>query len=491
MALPFFSPKAVLYGRVSTEEQASKENSIPAQIHAIKKFALDNGIEVIDEYLDEGKSARTTDRPQFQKMISAAKKKEKEFSIILVHKTDRFARNRSDSVIYKSLLKRECGVDVISVAENFDDSPTGKLLEGMMEVIAEFHSSNLAQEVIKGMSQKASTGVYVGRTPYGYIHNETTKKLEINVEEAKVVKMIFEMYSKGDSFATIKKTLNLTDTFTRQGKLWDSSSIKRIIKNPVYIGKYIWNKKSKSKIVNNDQDDWIVLDNAHEPIITTELFDKAHAVLKSKQTMVGPSMKSRYLLSSIIKCGHCGHNMIGEKKKHVSGKTYYRYVCGNYLNHKMCFYNFVHKEEIEEFIIAEIRKIVSTSTVDSNSVVSIEADTQTPEKGLLEARQKKISYKFQRQLEAYEAGIITLEELQQAKERVALEEAEIQEELKRLEKKSNELDIGEQLSLHFSSFEEVLASNDTKQIKLWLKERVNKIEVFDKNNIKIKYKHVI
>lgn len=94
-----------------------------------------------------------------------------------MHKTDRFARNRSDSVIYKSLLKKECKVDVVSITEVFDDSPTGKLLEGMMEVIAEFHSLNLAQEVMKGMKQKAEKGIYIGRTPFGYLLDENTKNL--------------------------------------------------------------------------------------------------------------------------------------------------------------------------------------------------------------------------------------------------------------------------------------------------------------------------
>ena len=170
-----FNKYVILYARVSTEEQATRDNSIPAQTNAIKKYAYSNNIEIVKEYVDEGKSARTADRPQFQQMISDAKKKDKSFSLILIHKTDRFARNRSDSVIYKSLLKKECGVDVISITELFDDSPTGKLLEGMMEVIAEFHLLNLAQEVMKGLKQKAGTRSYLGRVPFGYNLNNDTK----------------------------------------------------------------------------------------------------------------------------------------------------------------------------------------------------------------------------------------------------------------------------------------------------------------------------
>lgn len=479
---------AVLYARVSTEEQASKDNSIPAQINAIKKFALTNGMEIIGEYIDEGKSARTADRPKFQQMISDAKKKDKQFSIILIHKTDRFARNRSDSVIYKSLLSKQCGVNVISITENFDDSPTGKLLEGMMEVIAEFHSLNLAQEVMKGMKQKASKGVYIGRTPFGYSLNKETKRLKINVDEAKTIKIMFEMYSKGDSFGTIKKHLNLNSLLTRNNKFWDSSSIKRIIKNPVYTGQYTWNKTKRSNRSNNDPSDWIVIKNTHDAIIDQELFDKVQKILKAKQTMKGAAVKSQYLLSSIIKCGHCGHNMIGERKKHTSGKVYIRYVCGNYLSHRMCFFNFVHKEAIEDLVFQDIRRILKDGDIDPSKVVITKSDDSSNELKLLENTLKKIKHKFQRQLEAFEAEIISLEELQEAKKRVSLEESEIKEQINQIKTRHANEDLGVQLKPQFTGIDEIIESNDPTAIKLWLKERIHKIEVFNKSDVKIEYR---
>lgn len=486
--LKFENNKAVLYARVSTEEQASRDNSIPAQIKAIKQFALKNGIEIIKEYVDEGKSARTADRPQFQQMISDAKKKDKIFSKILIHKTDRFARNRSDSVIYKSLLQKECHVEVISITEIFDDSPTGKLLEGMMEVIAEFHSLNLAQEVMKGMKQKAGKGLYLGRTPYGYTLDETTKKLIIDEEESKVVKIIFEMYSNGDSFATIKSHLNTAGIFTRENKAWDSSSIKRIIKNPAYIGQFTWNKTKRSTNSKKDSTEWVIVENSHDPIISHELFYKTQNVIKSKHTIRGKGVKSIYLLSSMLKCGHCGHNMIGEKKKHVSGKVYIRYVCGNYLSHKLCFYNFVHKDAIESLVFNNIREILNTGKVDTNNIVLVELKTSDAEKDLLETSLKNIKHKFEKQLEAFEAGIIDLEELQAAKKRVSLEESEIKHQLEQLEKKSQNKNIGKNLKSHLTGIDEILSLNDPANIKLWLKDRIYSIEVFNKSEVVIKYR---
>lgn len=479
---------AVLYARVSTEEQATRDNSIPAQINAIKKYACSNNIEIVKEYVDEGKSARTADRPQFQHMISDAKKKDKTFSLILIHKTDRFARNRSDSVIYKSLLQKECGVDVISITELFDDSPTGKLLEGMMEVIAEFHSLNLAQEVMKGLKQKAGTGSYLGRVPFGYNLNNDTKRLLINDTEAEIVKMIYQMYSNGDSLKTIKTYLNNSGIFTRENKAWDSTGIKRIITNPVYIGQYTWNKTKRANNKVKDESEWIVIKNTHDNIIENELFEKVQKILKSKSYIVGPSVKSPYILTPMIKCGHCGSKMIGHKQKYPNGRTYFRYVCSNFLYHRLCFYNFVHKDAIENLVFNEIRKIIITGKVDLDNIVITKSDNSTAEIDLLHSNLKKIKNKFKRQLEAYEAGVIALDELQEAKKRVTEEEDEIKLEIEKLEKKKQQDDISLELKKHFNGVEDILALNKPNDIKLWLSERIYSIEVFNKTDIVIKYK---
>jgi DNA invertase Pin-like site-specific DNA recombinase len=108
--------KAALYARVSSERQAEKDLSIPAQLKALKKYALDREWDVVAEYVDEGESARTANRPAFREMISTAKKRERPFDTILVWKLSRFARNREDSILYKSLLRKR-GISVISINE--------------------------------------------------------------------------------------------------------------------------------------------------------------------------------------------------------------------------------------------------------------------------------------------------------------------------------------------------------------------------------------
>ena len=125
--------KVALYARVSSDKQAEKDLSIPAQLKQMREYCRRNGWLIVNEYIDAAESARTANRPQFQLMIAAAKTKPNGFDAILVWKLSRFARNREDSIVYKSLLKKH-GIQVVSMNENFDDSPAGGMLEGIVEV---------------------------------------------------------------------------------------------------------------------------------------------------------------------------------------------------------------------------------------------------------------------------------------------------------------------------------------------------------------------
>ena len=158
---------AALYARVSSDRQ-DVDLSISSQLKALREFAERNGYQVVKEYVDEAESGRSIDRPGFKAMVSAARQATSPFSAILVWKLSRFARNREDSIVYKSLLRKH-GVQVISINEPVEDTPSGRLLEGIIEVIDEFYSANLSQDVLRGMREWASRGFYPGSPiPYGY-----------------------------------------------------------------------------------------------------------------------------------------------------------------------------------------------------------------------------------------------------------------------------------------------------------------------------------
>ena len=156
-----------LYARVSSDRQ-DVDLSVAAQLRALRDHAQKNGYIVVREYVDEAESGRVADRPEFRKMIDAAAKPAAPFREILVWKCSRFTRKREHAVAFKSMLRRK-GVRVVSITEHAADTPTGKLLEGIIESVDEFYSENLAQEVTRGMREAASRGFCVSsHAPYGY-----------------------------------------------------------------------------------------------------------------------------------------------------------------------------------------------------------------------------------------------------------------------------------------------------------------------------------
>ena len=169
-----FTPKrAVSYIRVSTREQAQRGGaeegfSLPAQREANRRKAQSMGALIVKEFADRGESARSANRPELQKML-AYLKEDGGIDYVIVHKLDRLARNRADDVEINRAFE-EAGVRLVSTSENIDQTPGGMLLHGIMSSIAEFYSRNLANEVMKGMGEKARNGGTLGKAPLGYLN---------------------------------------------------------------------------------------------------------------------------------------------------------------------------------------------------------------------------------------------------------------------------------------------------------------------------------
>ena len=189
---------AALYARVSSDRQ-DVDLSVSAQLRALRDYADKNGYEIVREYVDEAESGRVMNRPEFQKMLDEAKRTEAPFEEILVWKFSRFTRKREHAVVLKSMLRRK-GLRVISITEQAEDNPTGRLLEGIIETVDEFYSENLAMEVLRGMREAASRGFWVApMAPYGYrkvkVQDGPKERptLEPDPETTGVVKRIFDL----------------------------------------------------------------------------------------------------------------------------------------------------------------------------------------------------------------------------------------------------------------------------------------------------------
>lgn len=312
--------RGVIYARFSTEMQ--RDESIDAQVRAVQEYANRNDIVIVDQYVDRAKSATTDNRPAFQQMIADAAKNK--FEVVLVHKLDRFSRNRNDSIAYRMQLKRH-GISLISALEYIDeDSPESIILESVLEAMAEYYSRNLAREVEKGKRENALKGKHVGGVPpLGYDLERTTMKLLLNPKETECVKLIFKMYLEGKGYSKIIDELNLFGYTTKSGMKFGANSLQSIIRNPKYSGVYTYNR-SASKDVDGkrngsrykDDDEIIKIDGGVPAIVSKEDFEIAQEMLKTRKLKIGSyKAKEVYLLSGRIDCGECGSTYTGNSRR--------------------------------------------------------------------------------------------------------------------------------------------------------------------------------
>lgn len=302
---------AAIYIRVSTEDQT--EYSPDAQKRALFHYAQSNDIIIKSEhiYIDEGISGRTAQkRPSFMRMIGESKGIPKPFDLILVHKFDRFARSREDSVVYKSLLKKEYGIRVISITESIEDDKFSVILEAMLEAMAEYYSLNLSEEVLKGMTEKARQGGYQSAPPLGYkmIHSVPV----IVPQEAFIIKKIFHLFLEDHQNPTnISRQLNEEGFKTKRGGTFQSRSITYILTNPFYTGKIRWNQHK----------DLILTNGIHEPIISPQDFQTVQSLLTktSATTKTHSISNQKHWLCGILKCSICGRTLTYQHPKPRKG----------------------------------------------------------------------------------------------------------------------------------------------------------------------------
>jgi len=242
---------------------------------------------VVKEYIDEAESGRSIDRPGFKQMIVAARQKPVPFEAILVWKLSRFARNREDSIIYKSLLRKQ-GIQVISINEPVEDTPSGRLLEGIIEVIDEFYSANLSQDVLRGMRENAGRGFCNGgRAPYGYIRVKvqdgatSRTKLEPDPKTAPIVQRIFRECLWGKGLRAIAWGLNADALASSTGKKWGTTSIEKIVHNEAYTGALVWGKRSRTQGARNRFAS-LRTEDAWGPLIDQTVFAQVQAKLATR-----------------------------------------------------------------------------------------------------------------------------------------------------------------------------------------------------------------
>ncbi|RHM97145.1 recombinase family protein [Dielma fastidiosa] len=343
------------YGRFSTDRQ--REESIEAQEIAIRNFCKQNNISLIAFYADRGLSGTNDNREQFQNMLDDADKGGVDY--VIVHKLDRFARNRYDSVIVRKRLA-DHGVKLLSVLERVnDDSPEDIILLSVLEGMSEYYSKNLSREVKKGMYRNVEKGIYNGGfLPYGYkvnVNNET-HFVEIDENEAAIVREIYSLYLENNGYVTIANKLNERGLKTKRGNIWTADTIGKLLKNEKYKGTYFHGKTKvikngrRQKVIKNK--DW-KQEETYPVIIDAEIWEAA----KRRRTMNKPKggKKHEYLLVGYAKCKKCGANYIGSSSAPYNDHVYRFYTCSRH-NRKKCDAKIINADMLETIVIDFIKE---------------------------------------------------------------------------------------------------------------------------------------
>lgn len=403
------SKRAVLYARFSSDNQRSE--SIEAQIRAMKSYCKHNYIMIVDTYIDEAKSGTTSQRPAFQKMIADSKLHT--FDIVLVHKLDRFARNRYDSALAKRELKRN-GVVVYSVLENLDNSPESIMMEAVLEGMSEYYSRNLAREVMKGLRENAIQCKHTGgRPPLGYDLDVSTRKLVINEEEAKAVKIIFDMYSKGYGYSAILDVLHGKNLKNKSGKDFVKNSLYTILTNPKYKGVYVFNKCSAKSVYGTrnthllkSKEEIIMVEGGCPQIVDTETYEKVQKRMTENQRK-GARMNAKrtYLLSGKVYCKVCGRAMVANARRcGRSKKLYITYKCTS--SKHSCNNREINSGYLETYVV----KLLEREMFNANALKKISKQIKDEQKSGFVDKSKDVE-DIKKDLEETQKAIDTITEI--------------------------------------------------------------------------------
>ena len=295
--------EAVLYARVSSKDQEREGFSIPAQQELLREYAQRHDLTIQQEFLDV-ETAKTTDRTAFGEMVAFLKKHPPPRPVILVEKTDRLYRNMSDWLLAKKL-----GLEIHFVKEGQVISPDSKsgerFIHGIKALMAENYVENLSEEVKKGMTAKAQTGVWPSFAPLGYrnvIGQDGKRTIIPDPTMAPLIRKAFEEYAKGTvSVKALAKTLRARGLRSKKGHAIALSTLHKILENPVYAGWFFWNAERH--------------EGKYEPLITGSLYERVKNTLRRRLGTHERKVTHTFAYTGVIACQHCGCMLVGEIKK--------------------------------------------------------------------------------------------------------------------------------------------------------------------------------
>ena len=436
MAAQLTPKRAVSYIRVSTREQAQRSGSeegfsLPAQREANKRKAQSMGALVVKEFADRGESARSANRPELQKML-AYLKEDGGIDYVIVHKLDRLARNRADDVEINRAFE-EAGVRLVSTSENIDQTPGGMLLHGIMSSIAEFYSRNLANEVIKGMGEKARNGGTLGKAPLGYLNvrardenGREVRTVELDEERAPLIRLAFTEYATGNW--TVRQLadhlnnrgLTIPPTARKPTNPVSVRLLQTLLRNPYYKG-----------VISFQGVEYA---GAHEPLVDAATWQTVQDILTAHANGERQRMHNHHLKSTIV-CGLCGARLLVQHATSRTSSTYHYFVCARRHRVHDCTFKAVLIDEVEARV-AELYQQIRLSSDDRREIerylraefAHIQANRQQDIQRLT-TRQQQLEDQRHKLLEAHYEGAIPLDLLKKEQDQLTSSILAIQREL--------------------------------------------------------------
>ncbi|MBR1443282.1 MAG: recombinase family protein [Firmicutes bacterium] len=396
---------AAAYLRMSTDKQ---EYSVESQQRLINDYARKNRITIVRNYVDEGISGRNAEkRPAFLEMISDSSKNM--FEAVLIYDSSRFARNLEQSLVYKSILKRN-GVKLISITEPVLDDDTSLITDALLGAMNELYSVKLSKNVKRGMEEKALRGEYLSCAPFGYDRKIHNMPLVINEEESEIVKKIFDDIIRGVSAYAIAKELNLMSVKTKRGNAVDKRMIANIIMNPVYKGYLRW-KSDNGEIIKKAD---------HKAIITEEKFELANKILmeNKREKEEKPVEIHKHYLIGLIRCKYCGTVFVYAKGYKGRGA---RFRCGGYGNGKCREGTSIGVEYAQEIILSALKPLFDETKSETVTISEEKEDIN-----IMEKKTANLKKTLKRAKDAYLSGVDSLEEYNEIKKTVLGEIEEIE-----------------------------------------------------------------
>ncbi|MEK4351361.1 recombinase family protein [Paenibacillus sp. FSL R5-0475] len=475
--------KIALYIRVSTDEQALKGNSLNEQEERLRAYCHAMELEgQIETFVDDGYSAGSMKRPALTRMLKMARNKE--LNMVVITKIDRLCRNLKDLLtLVDELDEIQCGF--ASAGERFDTSTAaGRMVLQILGAFAEFERGRNRERVRENlMSIVTNTDKAVSRPCFGY--NVVDSRFVINEEEAEIVRKMVNWMLQGEGAHRVMRRLNDMGVKTKDGKSFTQLSVGKLMRRETIAGMFVYNRgyTLRGKSLIRPEEEWIVIENHHEPIIDKETFKRLQIAITARKTSGKQADNERWLLTGVVNCTHCGRPMFGRYRKKPSGKEYFHYVCSSYMKRAECFHHFIDRDLLENTVIDHLLN------ADKFNAKSEEINSNEPQIEInisnLKANLKKLDIKMQRQIELFEDAEINKEDFRIARDRIQDQRQKLEDQIK-LAEKDTQVALEKEFVNRVGLMKNDLKSKNRSEQKNALRQLVKTVEVTNSSSIHIK-----